>query len=160
MGSLWGRPTWIENVGFVHRDDAEKTLPQTNLGGGFKYVLFSTLPDQYFSNGLKPPTSNIAIFLPLKRSVVTLPETNSQSTCKGGPKPRRKHPRIPTIHFQVLLLLVSGSVVSKFGISLEFPRLPSIFFLLFQGGFFGCFCFRSRCFGVLLFFATNKMQCV
>ena len=45
MGSLWGRPAWIENVGFVHRDDVEKILPQTNLGGGFKYLLFSTLPD-------------------------------------------------------------------------------------------------------------------
>ena len=36
-----------------------------NLGGGFKHVLFSPLPgemlhfDEYFSNGLKPPTSNV-----------------------------------------------------------------------------------------------------
>ena len=35
-----------------------------NLGGGFKYFLFSTLPgemihfDKYFSNGLKPPARN------------------------------------------------------------------------------------------------------
>ena len=36
-----------------------------NLGGGFKYFLFSPLFgedshfDQYFSNGLKPPTRNL-----------------------------------------------------------------------------------------------------
>ena len=35
-----------------------------NLGGGFKYLLFSSLSgemiqfDEYFSDGLKPPTSN------------------------------------------------------------------------------------------------------
>ena len=35
-----------------------------NLGGGFKYFSFSTLSgemiqfDEYFSDGLKPPTSN------------------------------------------------------------------------------------------------------
>ena len=38
---------------------------QTQLGGGFKHFLFSSLPgemiqfDQYFSNGLKPPTSQV-----------------------------------------------------------------------------------------------------
>ena len=39
-----------------------------NLGGGFKYLLFKPLFgedshfDQYFSNGLKPPTSNVTSF--------------------------------------------------------------------------------------------------
>ena len=48
----WNRPPLV-------RDDV-----QTNLGGGFKYFLFSPLPgemiqfDQYASKGLKPPTSN------------------------------------------------------------------------------------------------------
>jgi len=38
---------------------------ETNLGGGFKYCICSSLLgedshfDQYFSNGLKPPTSNV-----------------------------------------------------------------------------------------------------
>jgi len=43
----------------------KQVLKLNNLGGGFKYVLFSPLPgemiqfDKYFSNGLKPPTSNL-----------------------------------------------------------------------------------------------------
>ena len=40
-----------------------------SLGGGFKYFLFSSLFgemiqfDQYFSDGLKPPTSSVLLFL-------------------------------------------------------------------------------------------------
>ena len=41
----------------------QKVVKNNQLGGGFKYFLFSPLPgemiqfDYYFSNGLKPPTS-------------------------------------------------------------------------------------------------------
>ncbi len=45
--------------------------------------------------------------------VVTLPETNSSPLKIGHPK--RKRESIPNIHFQVLLLLVSGSRVSSTG---------------------------------------------
>ena len=40
---------------------------EASLGGGFKHVLFSSLPgemiqfDWYFSNGLKPPTSSMCV---------------------------------------------------------------------------------------------------
>ena len=54
---------------------------------------------------------------------VTLPKTNS-SPLKISRVQRRKRPRIPTIHFQVLLLLVSGRVIhSQMFLSSMFCKL-------------------------------------
>ena len=56
---------WIPRIGTFHETWNHWTcisLKITQLGGGFKYFLFSPLPgemiqfDYYFSNGLKPPT--------------------------------------------------------------------------------------------------------
>ncbi len=55
---------------------------------------------------------------------ITLPETNSSPLKIGNPK--RKLVHIPTIHFQVLLLLVSGRV-SLFG---ELWTAPTWLFIL------------------------------
>ena len=58
-----GRPIWIaEDAPWTH--ESLLKLGEDNLGGGFEYILFSPLPgemvhfDEYFSNGLKPPTSS------------------------------------------------------------------------------------------------------
>ena len=45
---------------------------------------------------------------------VTLPETNSKRTYQEGIHPKRKRESLPTIHFQVRLLLVSGRVPGDF----------------------------------------------
>ena len=51
------------------------------LGGGFKYFLFSPLFgedshfDQYFSDGLKPPTS---VFLPKKRPTYSVAQDSDR----------------------------------------------------------------------------------
>ena len=51
--------------GFQGRTVSFRGCKYTNLGGGFKYFLFSPLLgedfqfDEDFSDGLKPPTSNV-----------------------------------------------------------------------------------------------------
>ncbi len=55
------------------------------------------------------------------------------------PKPKRKRESIPTIHFQVLLLLVSGRVCLK----LTDSKVPNKNYLQIRGFLFGFSFFRS-----------------
>ena len=63
-GSLF----WMDSIRFPSQKGCRylwcaRKVVKSQLGGGFKYLLFSSLPgegfhfDKYFSNGLKPPTS-------------------------------------------------------------------------------------------------------
>ena len=60
---LTGPPRW--EIGKGPKEHPVQKIDMLILAGGFKYFLFSTPPgeviqfDQYFSNGLKPPTSNL-----------------------------------------------------------------------------------------------------